>query len=86
MYTLTKEAGLRFASYYDRNEDLYEEMARDRQTDLLGMIGKSAVSVHVEIYNVWLMVNHTVLVSFKHVCMFAWKFLSILVRFAADEL
>ena len=55
---------MRFASYYDRNEDLYEEMARDRQTELLGMIGKSAVSVHIEIYNVWLMVNHTVLASF----------------------
>ena len=54
---------MRFASYYESNEDLYEEMARYRQTELLGMI-KSAVSVLIEIYNVWLMVNHTVLVSF----------------------
>ena len=43
MYILSADAGKRFEAFYDRNEDLYQQMDRDGRTELLGMIGKSAV-------------------------------------------
>ena len=43
MYILSADAGKRFEAFYDRNEDLFQQMDRDGRTELLGMIGKSAV-------------------------------------------
>ena len=43
-YTLSAEAGQVYEKFYDRNEDLYEQMERDGKLKVLGMIGKSSVS------------------------------------------
>ena len=36
-------SGKRFEAFYDRTEDLYEQMDKNGKRDLLGMIGMSAV-------------------------------------------
>ena len=38
MYILS---GKRFEAYYDRTEDLYQQMDKDGKRELQGMIGKS---------------------------------------------
>ena len=47
-YTLSAEAGQAYKKFYHLSEDLYKQMEREGKLKVLGMIGKSSVSIKEE--------------------------------------